>query len=316
MKKRWVLLLVIFLIIVTGAVLCLSRGKSLQVINNSFSAPSPAPVSQITVMLAGDIMLGRTVNSYSVDTKKDPLFPFRKVKDLLNTEDLVFANLENPIINNCPRHSGGYTFCAEPVMADGLAFAGIDIVTLANNHTNNYGKGGIEETKQILAEKGIEYVGLGNLIIKEVQGVKFGFLGFDYVDNKPTAVDFKLIETAKSQVDILIVGIHWGVEYTPEPTHEQRELAKQIVAAGADVIAGHHPHWVQSHEEVNGKPVYYSMGNFVFDQMWSEETKKGILVKMVFEGKKLKNQEIIDTYIRERGQPEILNSAVPVGRQD
>ena len=269
------------------------------------------PTNQTSIIFTGDIMLGRSVMGASLDSN-DNLYPFRKTADFLKSADITFANLENPIVTNCPRHVGGFKFCTTPEIADGLVFAGIDIVTLGNNHTYNYGKEGFEETKKYLSQKGIKSVGYNNLEIIEKNlpaqagNIKFGFLGFDLVSNSFSASDQQLIANSNFLVDVLIVSNHWGDEYKAMANSVQRTVAEKMIENGADVIIGHHPHWVQNYEEIEGVPVYYSLGNFIFDQMWSEETKKGLVVKMTFEDKKLIKSEEFKTYIPKIGQPIFL----------
>jgi poly-gamma-glutamate synthesis protein (capsule biosynthesis protein) len=97
------------------------------------------------------------------------------------------------------------------------------------------------------------------------------------------------------------------VEYNAHPTEGQRRLARELVALGADVIVGHHPHWVQDHETISGVPVYYSLGNLIFDQMWSEETKKGLVVRLTFENKKQINEELLPVYMKNHAQPQFVS---------
>jgi len=274
----------------------------------SFPIPLSNQVTnrEVTVLFAGDVMLGRSVMGASLDNN-DNLYSFRKTADFLKDADITFVNLENPIVTNCPRHVGGFKFCTTPEIAKGLFFSGIDIVSLANNHTNNYGKDGIEETKKYLTDMDIDYVGQNNLVIREASGTKFGFLGFDYVTTQKTIEnDLNLIKNTDPKVDVLVVTVHWGEEYKSTANKFQTDLAKKMIENGADLIIGHHPHWVQNFEKINGVPVYYSLGNLVFDQMWSEETKKGMIVKLTFEGKEIINREEYRTYTTKIGQPEIV----------
>ena len=103
------------------------------------------------------------------------------------------------------------------------------------------------------------------------------------------------------------MGIHWGVEYKNTPEKYQTDIADRVIALGADVIAGHHPHWVQTTEKINDKSVYYSLGNFVFDQMWSEETKKGMVIELLYQGNELIKETKRNTYIKNIGQPEFVD---------
>jgi len=261
-------------------------------------------VRKTEIILAGDVMLGRSVMIAALE-EGNYLYPFANVLETLRNADIVFFNLESPIVNDCPVDDSGYKFCTTPEIAKGLSSAGVDIVTLANNHSGNYGEDGLDQTVIFLHDNGIDACGLGDLEIIEKNGLKFGFLGFDYTLGTPKEGDFDLTKTSSGVVDILIVGIHWGVEYTGVPTEKQRSLAKKFIDSGASVISGHHPHWVQEIEYLDGKPVYYSLGNFVFDQMWSEETKKGLIVKLTFEGKKIINEERLPIYTYLVGQPSL-----------
>lgn len=251
-------------------------------------------------------MLGRSVLIKSIDKENNPNYPFLGVSEFLLSADLVFANLETPVVTNCPRFEHGFTFCADPRMVEGLVYSGVDIVSLANNHMLNFDKEGLEDTKKYLTNSNILYTGINNLAIKKVQDTTFGFLGFDFTVDVPTQKDWDLIKDSNSKVDVLIVGVHWGEEYKDKANNNQRAWAKKMVENGADVVSGHHPHWVEDYELIDGKPVYYSLGNFVFDQMWSEETKKGLLVKLTFEDEKIVNEEFTNTYIENIGQPKIV----------
>ena len=148
--------------------------------------------SETTIILTGDVMLGRTVMTKSLDLN-NPGYPFEKVSDELNEADLVFVNLENPIISNCPRSTESLIFCADPAMAEGLVAAGIDIANLANNHSRNYGEKGLSKTIEILDEKEISITGLGELVIKDIKRKKYGFLGFDFISKTPKENDYELV---------------------------------------------------------------------------------------------------------------------------
>lgn len=267
--------------------------------------PLKAFARDVEIILTGDVMLGRTVMTKSLDSG-DPTYPFKKVADKLTEADFVFVNLENPIIENCPRTSTGLKFCADPKLTAGLKLAGVDVVTLTNNHAGDYGKGGIEKTVKFLKEAGIEAVGLGNLVVKEKKGIKFGFLGFDFVSQSPKDEDFKLVSDSDKKVEVLIVGVHWGEEYQDRANKFQREWAKRLVEAGADAVVGHHPHWVQDSESIEGKPVYYSLGNFVFDQMWSEKTRQGLTLKIIYRNGQLVKIEELPIYMSSWAQPEFV----------
>jgi poly-gamma-glutamate synthesis protein (capsule biosynthesis protein) len=266
----------------------------------------------VKIILGGDVMLGRSVMATSLK-KNDPVYPFRQIGGVLGLADFIFVNLENPIVAKCPTTNAGMVFCADPRMLEGLKYAGIDMVNLANNHTLNYGTEGLAQTKRHLAEVNIDYTGVGDLVIKKVKDIRFGFLGFDkseQINPKLTITESGLISNSDYKVDVLIVSVHWGTEYKDMASAGVRVLAHEIVALGADVIVGHHPHWVQNVEKINGVPVYYSLGNLVFDQMWSEKTKEGMLIELTFDGTELIGERFIDTYIENLGQPRVVDSSM------
>lgn len=271
------------------------------VFSNQLTNP---PTNQTSILFTGDIMLGRSVMGEAIN-KNDYLYPFRNVQSFLSNADITFGNLENAVINNCPRQfKGSFSFCTTPEIAKGLQESGVDVVTLANNHSYNFGNLGFEETKKYLSDIGVKSVGYGNLEIIEKNNIKFGFLGFDYVTSQINIDrDIGLIKTSDPQVDVLIVSPHWGIEYKSIASSVQSEVAEKMVENGADLIIGHHPHWVQNYEEISGVPVYYSLGNFIFDQMWSEETKRGLVVKITYDGKEIVKKEEFKTYISKIGQP-------------
>ncbi len=276
------------------------------VVNRNLSAQK----ADIEIIAAGDVMLGRTVMTTSLD-QGDPTYPFKKVADTLKSADITFVNLENPIVENCPRKTDGLVFCAYPGMVEGLLYAGIDVVTLANNHSKNYGESGLAETKKILRASGIDYT-YNSLAVKEIDGISFGFLGMEFVDKNITDEEIELVKALDKQVDVLILGIHWGSEYQAIAGSRQREIAKKLVDAGADIVIGSHPHWVQDIQYLENQkkekvPVYFSLGNLVFDQMWSEQTKRGLVVRLTFDSKgNLKKEEKLPIYMKEWARPEFV----------
>lgn len=267
-----------------------------------------AEVLPITVLAGGDLMLGRSVG-YKMARDANFAWPFEKVADVIKGADFSFFNLESPFYHNCPLTNTGMIFCADYRAVEGMVFAGIDGVNLSNNHIRNYGSRGLEETRDLLARSNIGYFGEGeNPLIVELKGIKFAFLGFNEVgligENYERLKSLVSDEVVKSKLtaDIVIVSFHWGEEYTKTITSHQKELARIAIENGADVVVGHHPHWVQEKEIYHDKPVYYSLGNFVFDQMWSEETRKGVLLKLVFNGRALVGEELLPIVIFDFGQ--------------
>ena len=259
----------------------------------------------IILIAVGDVMLGRSVNA-KMRSLNDFTYPFQKTAAFLKTADLTLINLESPFYQLCPITNEGMKFCADPKAVEGLVFAGIDIANLANNHLNNYGSEGVSLTKKLLEENTINSLD-GELVIKTIKNTKLGFLGFDLTAGYQEEKILEAIKEAKPKVDLLIVSFHWGMEYAQEPTSRQIKLAHQVIEAGANLILGHHPHVIQKVEDYQGGQIVYSLGNFIFDQPWSEATKKGLVGVFTFENKKLVKSEFKEVYIQDFCQPEFID---------
>jgi len=260
---------------------------------------------KITLIATGDVIPARAVN-YQAVTKKDFKWSYLNTALFLKSADITLINLETPLIKNCPLTQTGMVFCGDERNVEGFVFAGVDVANLANNHSENYGKAGLDYTKSLLKNNNIEYSSEDNLAIKQVAETKFGFLGYNALlplDKEKINSDIK---NAKSQVDVLVVSYHWGAEYQSLPAKETIELAHFSIDNGADLIIGNHPHWIQPVEIYKGKLIMYAHGNFVFDQMWSEKTKEGVLGKYTFYDKNLIDAEYLPIYIRDYGQPIFL----------
>jgi len=314
----------IFLIIAAGIVLF--AGASF-LIKPEFVETTPEP---IRIILAGDIMLDRGVE-YMIEKYGEGNFefPFLKIADKFQKADVVFGNLEGPISDKGEKVGSIYSFRADPRAIEGLKFAGFNVLSLANNHAFDYGRQALEDNLAKLSRSGIDYVGAGfneseayGPVIKEANGTKIGFLaytdlgspywkatadasGIAWIDEEQLGLAKSQIEKAKSEVDILIVSLHSGEEYAEAPAQFQVEFSKAAIDAGADLTVGHHPHVVQKPEIYNGKYIFYSLGNFIFDQAFSEETMEGQIVEILIENGKIREIIPINIKINEFFQPEI-----------
>lgn len=268
-----------------------------------------------TLVATGDVLPARQVN-INIQEKQNPNWPFEKTKELLSKADITFINLETPLVSNCPLSNSGFTFCGDSKNVNGLLFAGVDVVNFANNHASNYGSEGVVETVHILEENNVLVSGVHGPVYKDIDGVTFAFLGYNDINIQPgtAQADEKLIKNeitrAKQNADIVVVQFHWGVEYTHEPSTRQKELAHFAIDQGADLVIGNHPHWYQAVELYNNKLITYSHGNFVFDQMWSQKTREGVVGKYVFYETELIDVDFIPILIKQYGQPEIITDTV------
>ncbi len=263
------------------------------------------------VLATGDVLLARTVNKRTV-TDNNYLWPWEKTAEVLKTADITFINLETPLIKDCPIVLGGFTFCGNQRHVEGLKYGGVDVINLANNHAGNYGHEGVDETLELLLANEFLVSGVGGPTYLEVNDQTFAFLGFNEVDVQPgvTLAEYDIVADqvaeASANADVVIVQFHWGTEYVYQPTTNQQRLAHIAIDNGADVIIGNHPHWFQALEQYQDKFITYSHGNFIFDQMWSPETRQGMVGRYTFYEDKLVDVEFMPVLIEDFGQPRWL----------
>ena len=258
----------------------------------------------VTLLLGGDIMLDRGVkNSVNKNLNGDYSALFEKL-GILKKSDIVFANLEGPISDVGKDMRNLYSFRMDPSAVPALKGAGISVVSVANNHVGDWGRDAYIDTLAHLKENEISYVGGGanaseaeNPVIIEKYGIKIGYLGFSDVGpewmkstenqagvllaNNPRFDE--IIQNASKQVEYLIVSIHFGEEYQTKHNARQEYLAHKAIDAGAKIVIGHHPHVIEDTEVYKNGFIAYSLGNFIFDQGFSENTMKGMLLEIKLE---------------------------------
>lgn len=248
------------------------------------------------VLVVGDMMFDRYVRQVSYNKGGDYIFSCEDsngitLGDFLKSADLVVGNLEGPITENASRsmysetgNESNYIFTFPTGTAELLAKNNIKLVSLANNHINNFGEIGIASTKKYLAEAGVEYFGLPanreSLVSEEeIQGHKLSFIAYNEFGTIVAEDVIEKIKEEKLKDQIIIVYAHWGDEYALPPTRVKK-LARTFVDAGADIIIGSHPHIVQESENYKDKIIYYSLGNFIFDQYFDEKVSEGLVLEL------------------------------------
>jgi poly-gamma-glutamate synthesis protein (capsule biosynthesis protein) len=270
-----------------------------------------------TVIATGDVIPARFVDVRIRERGDDFLFTVEATKHITADADITVINLEAPLIETCPYHDVGFLFCGRPGFTAALQAAGVDVATLENNHIANYGRPGIEETVAHLESAGILWVDRDNPAIVDVRGLRFGFLAFNAVGeilDRPAMV--QRISALRPIVDVLAVSYHWGAEYVSLPSvapgiadDNPVEIAHLAVDAGADLVIGNHPHWVQAVEIYNGGFITYAHGNFIFDQMWSYETRVGVIGRYTFYDDRLVGVDFVPVLIHQHAQPVPMESA-------
>jgi poly-gamma-glutamate synthesis protein (capsule biosynthesis protein) len=228
----------------------------------------------------------------------------------------------------------GMTFISPTRGAAGLKTAGVDAVNLANNHSYNAGAAGFTDTIATMDNLGVAHFGGGSdaaaartPYIRTVNGTRVAMLGYssivgsvaagastpgmNYLSMAPwgtlnedqVAAMEADIRAARATADVVVVYYHWGTEYTHDANADQRTVAHRAVDAGADVIVGTHPHWVQGVEWYHNRLITYSLGNFIFDQEWSTETKQGTYLKLDFSGSTVTGARLVPYTISDFNQP-------------
>lgn len=291
----------------------------------------PEKEQVVEFIAVGDIMLSRGVagkmRKYSYD------YPFAKTFEYLKTGDIVFGNLECPIVTGRPVQAKEMRFRADPQVVDALKKAGFTVFSLANNHMPDFGAKGITSTISLLDKAGIHHSGAGENLeqaekpaLFESKGIKFALLAYNDSDVVPDSYEAsknhhgtnimnidrmkKSVAEIKKSVDFVIVSMHSGIEYKATPNQRQINFARAAIDAGADLVIGHHPHWVQTIEKYNGKYIIYSLGNFIFDQMWSQETREGLAVKIFISKSGIHKIDFMPVLINDYCQPQFINNEI------
>jgi poly-gamma-glutamate capsule biosynthesis protein CapA/YwtB (metallophosphatase superfamily) len=252
------------------------------------------------------------------------------VRRLLQGANLALANLEGPAPTRARYHTTGTVFSFRQDLLAGLHDAGIDWVSLGNNHIGDAGHAGVVQTVQALDHLGIKHAGAGATRAAArapatftVAGTKVAVLAYDSIaagyaagTSSPGSAQLSRatviadIHRARAAgADLVVVYPHWGVEYRTGPTAAQRSFAHAMIDGGADLVVGNHAHWAGAMEVYRGKPIWYALGNFVFDQTWSEQTEEGLVLELTFTGSTLVQAWLHPTLILNGAQPNLLDPA-------
>ena len=281
----------------------------------------------ITVGFTGDVMFGRTVNSHMLATTSNDPYPFTHTADLLRGFDLTIGNLECVISQLGAPVPKSYNFRGDARAYDRLLNAGFDVVSLANNHSGDYGQDAFLDEFVTLPKRRLTPVGGGQNkqqahqpIFKKVHNTTIGLLAYEEIvpfsfaatATTPgnawlTAPDLQTdIAQARPSCDFLIAFVHWGIEYVTTENAQQRSLAQVAIDAGADLVVGAHPHVIQPYEFYKNKLIVYSLGNFVFDGMYDEVVRRGNILSLTIQKNQLLSWKLVPTRIGDWGEPALL----------
>jgi poly-gamma-glutamate synthesis protein (capsule biosynthesis protein) len=287
------------------------------------------PEVPVTLAFTGDVMFGRTVNSHMLDTAAHDPYPFTYTADFLRGFDLTIGNLECVVSRLGEAVPKLYTFRGDPRAYDLLLNAGFDLVSMANNHSGDYGKDAFVDELITLPIRGITPIGGGHNkqqahtpVFKTVHGTTIAFLAYDEIEPPSFAAtdttpghawldeaDLRQdIARARPQADFVIAFVHWGIEYFTDLTAHQRQLAQVAIDSGADLVVGAHPHVIEPYEFYKGKLIVYSLGNFVFDNMYEEVVRRGNILTLTVQKNHLLSWKLVPTRIGDWGEPKLLSS--------
>lgn len=278
------------------------------------------PPQEWNLVANGDLMLSRGVATAMEEN--GIFYPFEQMAPFLQDADLTFGNLETSLSQRgTPIPGKGIWFRSDPLAAQALKEVGYDVLSVANNHILDYDSPALIDTLNFLREQGIEPVGAGEdldeavqPVIKEVKQQKVAFIAatemadifwdyqyprtFEATSDQPGVQKYdadQLVNTVSSlrdQVDVIVVSLHWGTEYSDYPEAYQKEAAHRLVDAGAKLVIGNHPHCLQGVEVYNGAFIAYSLGNFVYDQQRRPKCQETVVVKTFFRENELQKIEL------------------------
>ncbi len=233
--------------------------------------------NSITLTAVGDVMLSRQIQDEAPHHQAS--WFFEDVADLLRG-DIVFGNLESVISDKGSERDKRITFRAAPSMLDVLAAGNFTHLSVINNHSLDWGEEAWRDSFHRLSEQGYHLVGSlrrqQHPVYTTVKGLRCAFLAYDFVGSAYDITEHLHDIRDLEPHDFLIISAHWGREYKPH-TKRQTRVGRAFIDAGADVVIGHHPHWVQEVERYNGGLIFYSLGNFLFDQYWGVKTQHGVI---------------------------------------
>lgn len=227
--------------------------------------------TSITLSFAGDVTLGNYVgqgysgsfNHEYVKQNKDASYFLKNVKSVFENDDLTIVNLEGPLTTNTSYKEKTFSMCGLPEYVNILLEGSVEVVSLANNHTSDRQQKGLDDTRDVLTKNGIDHFGYAYTHIEDVKGIKVGFAGFYFPSSYTKEMD-NIVQRLNQEADIVIAYFHWGIEGDRTPSTGQRNIAKDCIDNGVDLVIGAHPHVLQKTETYKGKKIIYSLGNFCF----------------------------------------------------
>lgn len=277
------------------------------------------------IFVGGEIIPARAVDRLGLNVTNNYTYLYDNVRQMIEGADLAIAQLENPLMGNPAPCTGCTVFVGDEQNAKGLAEVGFDFLAASGNHMGDGGQNALKRTVEVLTENNIQFTGIGKgedeqlkPAIKEINGKKIGMISADDVayfywsedpdvygvnsfsvaSNGTLTIDQEKVAKIKeikedNDIDYLVVYESWGVEYTNKANAHQVDLAHMFIDNGADLVVASHPHWVQNIEFYKGKPIFYALGNFIFDQTHTVPTRQSVVLDLSYYKGELKSIGIV-----------------------
>ncbi len=228
---------------------------------------------RLVISTVGDCTLG-TDENFDYSTSLNSVYEsngkeyfFQNVRSVFEKDDLTIANAEGTFTTSTSREDKLFAFKADPEYAQIFSSSSVEAVTLANNHSHDYGEQSYEDTKTALDSAGVTHFGYDETAVLEIKGVKVGLVGiYELSDHMERTTQLKenIAKVKKDGAQLIITVFHWGTEKEISPDNNQTQLGRMAIDEGADLVVGHHPHVLQGIEKYKGKYIVYSLGNFCF----------------------------------------------------
>jgi len=279
-------------------------------------------MSEVTLKFVGDIMLGELLQNINRGVKskiEKGVDPFKYINEILIKSDLVIGNLECVLSDkSCLQEPFSKALRANQEYAKFLSKNNIKLVNLANNHTRDHGNEAFITTLDVLSMYKINHFGYSidydfqtNPTIIQIKNVRLGFLGYNLAnlsDDELYAQRDKIIQViikSRKNVDLLILSLHWGLEYVNIPSIPYTTLAKDFLDAGVDIIHGHHTHQLQGVVTKNNKIIAFSLGNFIFDDHLQKKNRYTAILEVKIDTleRKIKSHNVLLAFINRSFQP-------------
>lgn len=277
----------------------------------------------------GDCLFCQGMGVRSLARHFPPDHFFIQVAEYFQRADIAFCNLETVLTRSGEDENqlASVDMRGDPECIESLNYAGFSVINVANNHSAQHGPIAFQETIDLLKSKDIEIVGLradqcghSKPVIIDKKGKKIGILGYSFVHDRgfsketPYAAgeDEKIltdIKKLRNSVDLLVVSVHWGLEFMDYPSPKTVQLAHSMVDAGVDIIIGHHPHVLQGIETYKNSIIAYSLGNFLFDMLWSREYRETIILEISWQPNIQLGWSVIPAQISSSGQLIVLTGS-------